>query len=118
MAEHLDSEYTVTLDARRWSDEALLHDDFAHALDLPDHYGRNLDALFDCLREVVSGGEGASRGLTLVIHHFGTLAQSDPNAAARLRSLFDDIAELGAPDRFAVLMHDSTPVPRTEDREN
>jgi len=28
-----------------------VHDRFAQALDLPDYYGRNLDALFDCLTE-------------------------------------------------------------------
>lgn len=28
-----------------------VHDRFARALDLPEWYGRNLDALFDCLTE-------------------------------------------------------------------
>lgn len=28
-----------------------VHDRFAEALDLPGYYGRNLDALFDCLTE-------------------------------------------------------------------
>ncbi len=32
-----------------------VHDRFARALELPDWYGRNLDALFDCLTE--AGGD-------------------------------------------------------------
>src|SRR5271156_3075441 len=38
----------VGLDATDW-DEARLHRDFAAALDFPDYYGHNLDALADCL---------------------------------------------------------------------
>ncbi len=29
-----------------------VHDRFVRALDLPDWYGRNLDALFDCLTDI------------------------------------------------------------------
>ena len=29
-----------------------LHDAFAQALQFPAHYGRNLDALYDCLTEI------------------------------------------------------------------
>lgn len=29
-----------------------VHDRFALALDLPEYYGRNLDALFDCLTDL------------------------------------------------------------------
>ena len=39
----------VDMDASRWSDEQAMHSDLAGALDFPDYYGHNLDALNDCL---------------------------------------------------------------------
>lgn len=41
----------ILLDGRTLSGLEEVHDRFARALDLPDYYGRNLDALFDCLTE-------------------------------------------------------------------
>lgn len=41
----------VTLDAEDWEDRALAHRQIAAALDFPDWYGSNLDALFDCLSQ-------------------------------------------------------------------
>lgn len=40
------------LDGREIKDRETLHEVLAEALKLPDWYGRNLDALFDCLTEV------------------------------------------------------------------
>lgn len=37
------------LDAEPWEDKALAHRQIAEALEFPDWYGGNLDALFDCL---------------------------------------------------------------------
>ncbi len=42
----------VVLDLRTTDDRETLHDRIASALNLPDHYGRNLDALYDCLTEL------------------------------------------------------------------
>lgn len=41
----------VFLDGRKISSPAELHHAFADALDFPEHYGNNLDALHDCLTE-------------------------------------------------------------------
>ena len=41
----------VMLDGRMLNTRDALHDAFAKALALPDYYGRNLDALADCLSE-------------------------------------------------------------------
>lgn len=38
------------------------YDRFAEALVLPEHFGRNLDALMDCLRDVADRHEGPSPG--------------------------------------------------------
>ena len=41
----------VVLDGLEIRSVEEVHDRFAQALDLPDYYGRNLDALFDCLTD-------------------------------------------------------------------
>lgn len=42
---------TVQLDGKRMVSRAALHGDLAKQLQLPDYYGRNLDALYDLLIE-------------------------------------------------------------------
>lgn len=42
----------ITIDCSAISDSAQLHDLLAQELDFPDWYGRNLDALYDCLTEL------------------------------------------------------------------
>lgn len=41
-----------TLDCEMMTDRMAAHDYIARELDFPDHYGRNLDALFDCLTDM------------------------------------------------------------------
>lgn len=43
---------TVYLDARRLKQRAEVHEYLSSMLSLPDYYGRNLDALEDCLSEM------------------------------------------------------------------
>ncbi len=45
----------VVLDFAAIKDEAALHDALARGLRLPAQYGRNLDALWDCLTRDVKG---------------------------------------------------------------
>ena len=40
----------ITLDGKKIKKES--HDYLIRKLDLPDYYGRNLDALYDCLTEI------------------------------------------------------------------
>ena len=42
----------VQLSARKWRTEQDVHDALARALQFPGYYGRNLDALYDCLTEM------------------------------------------------------------------
>lgn len=44
-------EITV-LDARKMKDETVTQEYIALQLDFPEHYGKNLDALHDCLTEL------------------------------------------------------------------
>ena len=43
---------SVILDAKKMAEKEKMHEYFAKKFDLPEHYGRNLDALFDCLCEI------------------------------------------------------------------
>lgn len=82
LAEH---GYQITvLDASSWSAEADLHRDVAQALSFPDYYGRNLNALNDCLRDVVTqdyGWDPHATGLVLVFTGYDTFAAKCPRPA-------------------------------------
>lgn len=41
----------ITLDCKDIKTAERLHQELAQALNFPDYYGKNLDALFDCLTE-------------------------------------------------------------------
>lgn len=43
---------SVILDAKKMLEKGEMHEYFAKKFDLPEYYGRNLDALFDCLCEI------------------------------------------------------------------
>ena len=43
---------SVILDAKKMLKKEKMHEYFAKKFDLPEYYGRNLDALFDCLCEI------------------------------------------------------------------
>lgn len=42
----------ILIDFSKYADMAAFHDDIAAKLDLPAHYGRNLDALHDVIGEL------------------------------------------------------------------
>jgi len=76
--------HLVSLDASGWATPAQFHHDVAAALDFPDYYGRNLDALNDCLGDVVDrayGWPADAAGLALVFWHYDHLAASAPDLA-------------------------------------
>jgi hypothetical protein len=81
----VDHDYEVVrLDAARWTSEADLHRDFAAALDFPDYYGENLDALNDCLRGVAGYAFGTSpkaTGLVLALTGYDAFAARLPRVA-------------------------------------
>ena len=59
----------IILDANQMEDRDALHAALRQALDLPDYYGGNLDALNDCL------GEKPERAL-IVIRRFPDFAEN------------------------------------------
>ncbi|MBR5329108.1 MAG: barstar family protein [Firmicutes bacterium] len=42
----------VTIDTHKLTTMAEIHDHLAKELNFPDYYGKNLDALYDCLTEI------------------------------------------------------------------
>jgi hypothetical protein len=54
----------ATVDTADWSDAADMHRDIARTLDFPDYYGRNLDALNDCLGDVACGAYAVRPNVT------------------------------------------------------
>ena len=43
---------SVSLDAKKMVEKEKMHEYFAKKFVLPEYYGKNLDALFDCLCEI------------------------------------------------------------------
>jgi hypothetical protein len=74
----------VQLDASTWTTDNDLHTAIAAALDFPDYYGRNLDALNDCMRDVVDYAYGTTQeatGLLLAFAGYDAFAQRRPRTA-------------------------------------
>ena len=85
----------VTLPSGGWRLPADLHRDLARALDFPDYYGRNLDALNDCLSDVVDGDYGWDRsttGLVLVFLGYDAFARAQPQVAQTVLDIVADRA--------------------------
>jgi len=81
----------VTIDAGDWVEESDLHRDIAAALQFPDYYGKNLDALNDCMRDVAWGEYGSdlsATGFVLVLRHYDAFAVRQPRAAHVVLDIF------------------------------
>jgi hypothetical protein len=74
----------VRLNASDWVEEADLRRELAAALEFPSYYGKNLDALNDCMRDVVTFDYGTSpeaTGLVLAFTGYDRFAAHCPRAA-------------------------------------
>ncbi|WP_291377463.1 barstar family protein [Demequina sp.] len=70
----------VTLPVSDWGDASRMHDDVSRALNFPSYYGRNLDALNDCMSDVAVGDYGSSpsaTGLVLALTGFDRFVRDD-----------------------------------------
>ncbi|MHA6761237.1 barstar family protein [Streptacidiphilus sp. PAMC 29251] len=89
----------VVLDASGWAGDADLHRDIAAALDFPDYYGANLDALNDCLRDVGSRDYGVpedAAGFVLGFTGYQAFARASPRSAQIVLDLLADHARRAA----------------------
>lgn len=85
--------------AAPWTSPAQLHDALSTALSLPSHYGRNLDALLDVLRDVAEyqcGSDPDTTGTVLAIAGFDRLVELDERLAHGLLDAFAQAARYGA----------------------
>ncbi len=62
---------------------------FADILDFPDYFGRNLDALEECLRAYAAGRD---RATTLIWDGAGGLRTGDPRTYAAVVDILDEVA--------------------------
>ncbi len=62
------------LDGENILNREMLHDTLTAALDFPDWYGRNLDALYDCLTDLAEETEIRFRNEQALAEHLGNYA--------------------------------------------
>jgi RNAse (barnase) inhibitor barstar len=86
----------IRVDARRLTDAAGLHATMAEVFGFPATYGKNLDALVDCLTHLDDWKAGMSRVqvmpgevVVLVLEHMAGLGKK---AAEQVKSLTDAVA--------------------------
>jgi hypothetical protein len=87
------------LDAGRWRSREDVYEAVAGALSFPAHFGRNLDALLDALRDVAEyeyGGDPASTGTALAIRNYDQVIEFDRRLAHGLLDVFALAARYGA----------------------
>lgn len=62
------------LDGKKVENKEILHDHLAESLDFPKWYGRNLDALYDCLTDMQEESEIRLRNEKDLTEHLGKYA--------------------------------------------
>ena len=94
-----DNGYAITtLDAGSWLSVEHMHDALSRAFSFPDYYGRNLDALRDCLRDVALDAYGSSpsaSGTVMVLTGYERFAGAEPRAAQVLLDAYAHCARTG-----------------------
>lgn len=87
--------HVVEFDAGSWASDADMYDDVALGLNFPDYFGRNLDALNDCMRDVASadcGWDADATGLVIVLKAFDVFTAVDRRTAQIMLDIFADQA--------------------------
>lgn len=91
-------------DCAGW-DRETMHDELAEALDFPEWYARDLDALEDCLSTCEVPDVG---GMALVLWNFATLAARYPIEAAELPDIVESASHMHLlfGRRFLAILHE------------
>lgn len=88
-------------------DKAAFLSEVGQALDFPEHYGHNFDALADCLSDVGQHVDGT----VLLWDGWGTLARSEPKAFSVALSVLGGRVNADRGTPFAVLLRGEGPDP-------
>jgi RNAse (barnase) inhibitor barstar len=72
-------------DCSTWETEQIMHDDIACRLDFPDYYGKNLDALNDCLSEITVPDSGR----VFVLQRYDVFTANFQNMAWHVLDIID-----------------------------
>ncbi len=84
----------IIIDGRRMTTVEETHTYLAKALRFPDYYGRNLDALHDCLTDL-------SRSVWIVLINGDIMDEHLGEYAVKLRRVFTDVGNLPYACHFA-----------------
>ena len=74
----------ITINGKRLKERDALHDYIAKKLSFPEHYGKNLDALYDCLSEI-------NTPLNIIIKNKDILEEELGQYAVNLTLMLTDI---------------------------
>jgi hypothetical protein len=74
------------LDCTRWQSAREFHEDVARVLGFPDYYGKNLNALSDCMSDIEVPEQG---GRVIIWRRYDAFAARDPQAA---QGILDTVA--------------------------
>lgn len=77
----------ITVDLTGIKTRSEIHDVLTKALSLPEYYGRNLDALYDCTSEIFAG-----RRIELTLVGFDTLPEEFVKYGKTIVSIFERVS--------------------------
>ena len=83
----------LRVDCASAADKAGVMDALARGLGLPPHFGRNLDALYDCLTDLEPGGVPGASGLVVVVQNLPDGARFGARQREALLEVFRDAGD-------------------------
>lgn len=95
----------MDVDASSWNDLDDALAGIARVLRFPDYFGGNLDALVDCLRDIVDGEGGIdlrSRAIAVHVRGYRGFAAQLPGPASRLETALADASAEAAAEGFSM----------------
>jgi RNAse (barnase) inhibitor barstar len=80
-----------SFDCSAWGSEEDMHEALASSLEFPDYFGRNLDALNDCISDIEIPEES---GRVLIFHRYDMFAAKYPRAAWVILDIIENKSRL------------------------